>query len=84
LPFCFLHACPQKWQGLVLALVTKYPESAKLVLYDPLNEPDIAGLAWKPQGTPGKPGYLPGMTDAYLSAMNAIKAVNPGTDNPNS
>ena len=61
----------QGWARIAQAL-TADPVARLFLVYDVLNEPDAFDLLW--EGGNGKPALM----DAYLQAMDAIHAVNPG------
>lgn len=60
----------QDWVKLATE-ISKNPEASKKVMIDILNEPDNFGIRWEASGD------KPGLSDLYLSAMDAIYKVNP-------
>ncbi len=60
----------QDWVRLVTA-ISNDPISKEMLLIDLLNEPDNFGIRWEASGN------NPGLGDLYLSAMDALYAVNP-------
>ncbi|WP_068470682.1 cellulase family glycosylhydrolase [Candidatus Protochlamydia phocaeensis] len=60
----------QDWVKLVTA-ISQDPVSKEKLMIDLLNEPDNFGIRWEASGS------TPALKDLYLSAMDAIYAVNP-------
>lgn len=74
-----------QWRKLWRELVARHPQSARRVLLDVLNEPDVWGLGWQPAAT-GKDEHgketgepVPAAGDLYLEAMDALDAEAPGS-----
>ena len=73
-----------QWRKLWRELVARHPQSARRVLLDVLNEPDVWGLGWAPGegkdergAATGEP--VPAAGDLYLEAMDALDAEWPGS-----
>lgn len=65
---------PQEWVDQWVKLVqavSQQPATKDKILIDILNEPDNYGIRWEQSGD------KPALKDLYLSAMDAIYAVNP-------
>ena len=61
-----------QWRKLGAELVARYPDAARRVLLDVLNEPDVWGLGWQKKNE-----SMPSAGDLYLEAMDALHTVSP-------
>ena len=73
-----------QWGKLWREMVARHPESARRVLLDVLNEPDVWGLGWSPGMGKDEHGKetgepVPAAGDLYLEAMDALDAEWPGS-----